>query len=120
MGEDVVLSDGELEVRLVLLHPGRRVLGQDAGLFEVPEDFDEPLPDALGSCDPTLGAPAATFHRGGMASPQEWSSLEIEPASLSSEWTAEVSSRIAQLERGEVEAVPWSEVEAKIRRTLGR
>lgn len=35
MGEDVVLSDG------------RRVLGQDAGLFEVPEDFDEPLPDAL-------------------------------------------------------------------------
>lgn len=47
MGEDVVLSDGELEVRLVLLPPGRRVLGQDAGLFEVPEDFDEPLPDAL-------------------------------------------------------------------------
>lgn len=46
-GEDVVLSDGELEVRLVLLPPGRRVLGQDAGLFEVPEDFDEPLPDAL-------------------------------------------------------------------------
>ena len=47
MGEDVVLSDGELEVRLVLLPHGRRVLGQDAGLFEVPEDFDEPLPDAL-------------------------------------------------------------------------
>jgi antitoxin (DNA-binding transcriptional repressor) of toxin-antitoxin stability system len=46
-GEDVVLSDGELEVRLVLLPPGRRVLGQDAGLFEIPEDFDEPLPDAL-------------------------------------------------------------------------
>jgi hypothetical protein len=35
LGEDVVLSDG------------RRVLGQDAGLFEVPEDFDEPLSDAL-------------------------------------------------------------------------
>jgi len=47
MGEDVVLSDGELEVRLVLLPPSRRVLGQDAGLFEVSEDFDEPLPDAL-------------------------------------------------------------------------
>jgi len=47
MGEEVVLSDGELEVRLVLLPPSRRILGQDAGLFEVPEDFDEPLPDAL-------------------------------------------------------------------------
>jgi putative addiction module component (TIGR02574 family) len=47
-------------------------------------------------------------------------SLESEPASLSPEWTAEVSNRIAQLERGEVKAVPWSEVEATIRRTLGR
>lgn len=47
-------------------------------------------------------------------------SIENEPASLSPEWTAEVSSRIAQLERGEVKAVPWSEVEATIRRTLGR
>lgn len=43
----MVLSDGELQVRLVLLPTARRVLGQDAGLFEVPEDFDEPLPDAL-------------------------------------------------------------------------
>lgn len=49
-----------------------------------------------------------------------WETLETEPASLSPEWTAEVSSRIAQLERGEVKAVPWSEVEATIRRTLGR
>jgi putative addiction module component (TIGR02574 family) len=49
-----------------------------------------------------------------------WDSLESEPASLSPEWTTEVSNRIAQLERGEVEAVPWSEVEATIRRTLGR
>jgi putative addiction module component (TIGR02574 family) len=49
-----------------------------------------------------------------------WDSLESEPTSLSPEWTAEVSSRIAQLERGEVKAVPWSEVEATIRRTLGR
>jgi antitoxin (DNA-binding transcriptional repressor) of toxin-antitoxin stability system len=46
-GADVVLSDGELQVRLVLLPTTRRVLGQDAGLFEVPEAFDEPLPDAL-------------------------------------------------------------------------
>ena len=49
-----------------------------------------------------------------------WESLESEPVSLSPEWTAEVSSRIAQLERGEVKTVPWSEVEATIRRTLGR
>ncbi|MCX4242709.1 hypothetical protein [Paraliomyxa miuraensis] len=46
-GEEVVLSDGELEVRLVLLQPPRRILGQDAGLFDVPEDFDDPLPDAV-------------------------------------------------------------------------
>lgn len=46
--------------------------------------------------------------------------LESEPTTLSPEWTAEVSSRIAQLERGEVKAVPWSEVEATIRRTLRR
>lgn len=47
-------------------------------------------------------------------------SLKSEPASLSPEWTAEVGSRIAQLERGEVKAVPWDEVEARIRRTLGQ
>lgn len=40
-----MLSDGELEVQLVLLPPPRRILGQDAGLFEVPDDFDEPLPE---------------------------------------------------------------------------
>lgn len=42
-----------------------------------------------------------------------------EPESLSPEWTAEVAERIAQLERGEVQAVPWSEVESRIRQTLG-
>lgn len=46
--------------------------------------------------------------------------LESEPTSLSPEWTAEVGNRIAQLERGEVKAIPWSEVEARIRRTLGQ
>lgn len=97
-GEDVVLSDGELEVRLVLLPPGRRILGQDAGLFEVPEDFDErqALAEAL------------------------WDSLGSEPASLSPERKTKVSNRISQFERGEVEPVPWSEVEATIRATLGR
>ncbi|MCB9713120.1 MAG: addiction module protein [Myxococcales bacterium] len=49
-----------------------------------------------------------------------WDTLEDEPASLSPEWTTEVKSRIAQLESGEVKAVPWSEVEARIRRTLER
>jgi len=46
--------------------------------------------------------------------------LEDEPGSLSPELTAEVHNRIAQLERGEVKAVPWSEVEAQLRRTLER
>ncbi|MCA9708274.1 MAG: addiction module protein [Myxococcales bacterium] len=46
--------------------------------------------------------------------------LEEEPPPLSPEWNAEISSRIAQLERGEVQAVPWSEVQAQIRRTLGQ
>lgn len=35
-----------------------------------------------------------------------WDSLDVEPTSLSPEWTAGVSSRIAQLERGEVTAIP--------------
>lgn len=43
-----------------------------------------------------------------------------ERASLSPEWTAEVTNRIAQLESGEVRAVPWSEVQARLDRTLGR
>lgn len=46
-GADVVLSVGDIEVRLVLIPAKRRVLGQDAGLFEVPDDFDAPLPDAV-------------------------------------------------------------------------
>ena len=49
-----------------------------------------------------------------------WESLERESASLSPEQTAEVGNRIAQLERGEVRAIPWSEVEARLRRTLGQ
>lgn len=46
--------------------------------------------------------------------------LENEPSSLSPEWRAEVNGRIAQLERGEVKAIPWSEAEAQLRRTHGR
>ncbi|MEX1369008.1 MAG: addiction module protein [Nannocystaceae bacterium] len=48
-----------------------------------------------------------------------WDTLEDEPASLSPKWTAEVHSRIAQLELGEVKAIPWSEAEALLRRKHG-
>lgn len=48
-----------------------------------------------------------------------WDTLEGEPASLSPEWTAEIGNRIAQLERGEVKAIPWSEAEAQLRRKHG-
>jgi prevent-host-death family protein len=48
-GEEVVIAKaGRPVARLVPLKEEqrpRRVLGQDAGLFEVPEDFDEPLPE---------------------------------------------------------------------------
>ncbi len=47
-GEEVVISRGGRPVaRLVAIRPGgRRQLGMDAGLYEVPDDFDEPLPAA--------------------------------------------------------------------------
>ncbi len=51
-GEDVVITrDGEPVARLVPIErPGCRELGQDIGLFEYPEDFNEPLPaDLLGA-----------------------------------------------------------------------
>ncbi len=47
-GEEVVIAKaGRPIARLVPVaeRPPRRVLGQDAGLFEVPDDFDAPLPD---------------------------------------------------------------------------
>ncbi len=46
-------------------------------------------------------------------------SLDPEPVELSSQWRAEVDDRIGQLERGEVKPVPFDEVEARIRATLG-
>lgn len=49
-----------------------------------------------------------------------WDSLESELASLSLERAAGIRDRIGQLERGEVRAIPWSEVEARLRRTLGQ
>lgn len=48
VGEEVVITRaGRPVARVVRCRmPGkRRVLGQDRGLFEVPGDFDAPLPD---------------------------------------------------------------------------
>ncbi len=45
-GEDVVIErDGRPVARLVRVQPVRRAFGQYAGVFEVPDDFDDPLPD---------------------------------------------------------------------------
>jgi prevent-host-death family protein len=47
-GEEVVIARaGEPIAKLVPFRKskGKRPLGMDKGLFEVPEDFDSPLPD---------------------------------------------------------------------------
>lgn len=48
-GEEITItSNGEPVARLVPApRRGPRVLGRDAGLFEVPEDFNDPLPEDL-------------------------------------------------------------------------
>jgi putative addiction module component (TIGR02574 family) len=46
-------------------------------------------------------------------------SLHPAPVELTPEQNAELEGRIAELERGDVEAVPWEEVEARVRRSLG-
>lgn len=48
-GEEIVIARaGKPIARLVPVEPKtRRLLGQDKGLFEVPEDFNAPLPDDL-------------------------------------------------------------------------
>lgn len=48
-GEEIVIARGGRPVaRLVpVRRPRRRALGRDRGLFEVPEDFDAPLPEDL-------------------------------------------------------------------------
>lgn len=47
-------------------------------------------------------------------------SLDSEAVALSPEWTAEIGDRIARIEHGEVKPVPWNEVEARIKQSLGR
>ena len=47
-GEEIVIAkSGKPVARLVAIETRseRRVLGQDKGLFEVPDDFDDPLPE---------------------------------------------------------------------------
>jgi prevent-host-death family protein len=48
-GEEIIIARaGKPVARLVPVEPkSPRVLGQDRGLFEVPEDFNAPLPDEL-------------------------------------------------------------------------
>jgi prevent-host-death family protein len=48
-GEEIVIARaGKPVARLVPIEPKpQRVIGQDEGLFEVPEDFDAPLPDQV-------------------------------------------------------------------------
>lgn len=49
-GEEVVIARAGVPIaRLVATaHAGeKRVLGRDRGLFTVPDDFDEPLPDEV-------------------------------------------------------------------------
>jgi prevent-host-death family protein len=48
-GEEIVIARaGKPVARLVPIEPKpQRVIGQDDGLFEVPDDFDAPLPDEV-------------------------------------------------------------------------
>lgn len=47
-GEEIIIARaGKPVARLIPYteHPAVRTLGRDAGLFEVPEEFDAPLPE---------------------------------------------------------------------------
>ena len=48
-GEEIVIARaGRPLAKLVPIAPsGTRTFGTDSGRFEVPDDFDEPLPDAV-------------------------------------------------------------------------
>ena len=50
MGEEIVILRGRVPIaRLVPVRQptSARTLGMDQGLYEVPDDFDAPLPDAV-------------------------------------------------------------------------
>lgn len=46
-GEEIIIARAGKPVARLVPEPGDgpRILGSDRGLFEVPEDFDAPLPD---------------------------------------------------------------------------
>lgn len=44
--------------------------------------------------------------------------FEHDVAHLSPEWKMEIEGRIAELESGDVEAIPWEQVEAEVREVL--
>lgn len=48
-GEEVIITRGGEPVAMIIPMQRQepRVLGHDRGLFEVPEDFDAPLPDEV-------------------------------------------------------------------------
>lgn len=47
-GEEIVITRGRRPVaRLVPVRASARTLGEDRGIYEVPEDFDAPLPDEV-------------------------------------------------------------------------
>jgi prevent-host-death family protein len=47
-GEEIVItSGGRPAAKLVPVEPGQRVFGSEAGILDVPDDFDEPLPQEL-------------------------------------------------------------------------
>ncbi|MGH8936609.1 MAG: type II toxin-antitoxin system Phd/YefM family antitoxin [Acidimicrobiia bacterium] len=48
-GEEIVITrGGEPIAKLVGVgEPNRRILGRDQGAFQIPEDFDAPLPEAV-------------------------------------------------------------------------
>ena len=47
-GEEITILRGREPVaRLVPIRPRRPIFGTDAGRFDVPDDFDDPLPDDI-------------------------------------------------------------------------
>lgn len=48
LGQEIeIRNGGRVVARLVPARQQRRELGLDRGVFEVPDDFDEPLPEEL-------------------------------------------------------------------------
>lgn len=48
-GEEIIIANGNRPVaRLVGIETEkRRMIGEDRGLYEIPDDFDDPLPESV-------------------------------------------------------------------------